>query len=315
MSTVLSCKLERNPIRGMFKRNYASESVVETYRIQVDAFGRDLTNILSQAILITPVDNDPLPARGSAWAPDPFYGLYTDEYNITSWNEQQKYYAVEVSYTPIQPNESNTGEEPGSNDNPLLWPTVYDVQFIEEEYVVEVAKNVQAFTGTNFTRAALTEGPVTNSAGDESEDPLVDVDRIAVIKATKNVASIDDIIGLNADFIRTTNSDTYVGVGPRRLKFLGCESGGRNVANGYVYYPRTVSVGIYKTTDRDLNNVGFNYIKDGEKVRRLVKDPETDEMVPTTTPLFLTNAGGQSDDATKVSYRYLEEVAYTGLLS
>jgi hypothetical protein len=79
-------------------------------------------------------------------------------------------------------------------------------------------------------------------------------------------------------------------------------------------------VKLNKTTDRKVNNVGWKYWKlhNGQPERflfreRLPDDTETFENV--SEPQFLTTAGGKATfGPTQIRWRYLDEVAYAGLL-
>lgn len=308
---VTSCVREREFGQASLSYKYGGESVTERFRIDMDAQSLDWPTILSQAQALGG-GNTPPPARGAAWPANPTYGLYAKEYQFRVDPQRVTRCYLDVQYLPVESGESNPSQ---STTNPLLWPAEYDIQYIEEEFVIEEARNVEAFTGTNHTRAANTLGPVVNSALDETEEPLVDTERVAVVKIVKNVASLNSIVSQNINFARTTNSDTFLGASARRAKFIGAESGGRQVANGIEYFPMITSVAIYKTTDRILNNVGWNNINfGGDKVKYMVTDDETDELIEPSAPGFLTLAGGRSTSPVKITYRYLDAVSYAGLL-
>lgn len=307
---VTSCKFHREFGEADLSYRYGNESVTGVYIIGMNAIADDWATTLAQAqALGSP--NDAPPQRGAAWPANPGYGLYAKKFRLRPDPNLPTQAYLTVTYEPLEPGESN----PETSTNPLFWPAEYDVQYMEEEFVIEEARNVEAFTGTNHTRTANTLGPVVNSALDETEEPLVDIERIAVVKIRKNVPSLNAIVTQNVNFARTTNSDSFLGAGARRAKFIGAESGGRQIANGIEYYPMLTSVAIYKTTDRVVNNVGWNNIDfGGTKVKYMVEDDETGDLVAPSAPGFLTLAGGRSTQPVKITYRYLDAVSYASLL-
>lgn len=306
---VAACTFVRDFGSAELSNRYTDESISARYIITLDAASDDWPTILEQAQAISGGGNTAPPLRGESWPTNPGYGLYAKRFTMRLENAENSLLRVllDVSYLPLDAGEPDPGTSP---DNPLFWPAEYDIQYAEEEFVVEQAKNVEAFTGAGgYGRPAGTLGPVTNSAGDETEEPLVDVERVAVVKIVKNVPNLDTIVSVNTNYARTTNSDNFLGAGPRRAKFIGAESGGKQNANGIIYYPMTVSVAIHKTTDRVVNNVGWNNLDfDGKKVKYTVNNDDP------SSPQFLTLSGGRTTAVTKVTYRYLDEVSYAGLL-
>ena len=145
---------------------YADESVTARYVITLDAPSDDWPTILAQAqSLTTSGSTYAPPQRGELWPTNSDYGLYAKRFTMRLEDPEKslKRILLDVSYLPLDPGEPDPGNSP---DNPLFWPAEYDIQYAEEEFVVEQARNVEAFTGAGgYGRPAGTLGPVTNSAG------------------------------------------------------------------------------------------------------------------------------------------------------
>lgn len=302
---------------GSLSRRYSDEGAWEKFRVTLDTATSSIVTACNSARAANPTQ---FPLRGQAWPEHPTYGLYADSFDADIISETAAIWEITVRYAPLQPNESDTE---GSNDNPLLWPAVFGLEWIEREVAITEARNVEAFTGVNHSRSALTLGPVVNSALQEFDEGIFDSIREAVLVITRNVPSINDVLAIERDYGLTCNSDTVFGIGPRRYKYLGVETPGRQVANGIVYFPRVIRVAILKTTDKVVNNVGWHNLDfGGNIVKYKVRDVddngsaiEPPVYVDPAEPGFLTMAGGRSTTATKVTYRYLTEVPYAGLLS
>jgi hypothetical protein len=208
-------------------------------------------------------------------------------------------------------------------ENPLLRPPVFDVDYQDTEYVVKQARNVTALTG-GFTRPSGTLGPIVNAAFRRPDEPIVRTKRIGIITITQNYADLGEILDLNEDYQETTNSDS-VALGSktfaaRRLKYELTRSGGKQIEGDYPpYYPGTTEIGIYKTTDLIVDNVGYEYwvAADSAYVRAKDRDGE-DTAEPVNLNLDGTlKASSVIGDTGPISltYRDLTEVAYSGFFS
>jgi hypothetical protein len=311
-----TCTIDIRSSGGTITRRYSDDSVTERFLVKLDVATRDLISVLNSARAANPTQ---FPLKGQSWPSNPTYGLYADSFQLEPRNEFQTQWFVTVTYTPLKAGEHNTE----GSGNPLLWPAVFAVDWIEYDEAVTKARNVEAFTAAGaFNRPALTLGPCTNSAGGEFEEGVFETTRDAVLSITKNVATLNEVLSLEGTYAKTTNSDTVYGVGPRRYKYIGVETSGIQTANGISYYARTVRVQVMKTTDRAINNVGWHNINfDGKKVKYKVrKQDESGAAIEPAVyedaqePGFLTLAGARSEAATTVSYRWLTEVPYAGLL-
>lgn len=300
---------------AMFRYDYRDEQIRETYRIEMNSSSRDFAGLLASAQSTTSGWTNPIPARGAIYPSSTgfyAYPIFVEAYEMAIREEREDHIDVQVIYTSLKAGES-AREKP---TNPLQWPAEYAITWIEEEYVIEKALNVEAL-GKQNKRPANTWGPVVNGALQEFDEPLMDTRRTPVLQVTYNVGGLQAAIDLNEQYEFTTNNAEFLGAGPRRARFLVAETSGRLSANGFDYYQMTISIMIRKTTDRVVNNVGWNYLDDNLKLRRiLVEDGEADDLVPTSEPKFLKANGDKADAGTAptITYRYLEEVDYGPLV-
>lgn len=250
----------------------------------------------------------------------PQHGVRLDEaywfalnFNVDRNQNHRNHWDITVQFTPPPEGED---EEQQTEDNPLDRPPVYDIQYIEQEYVIKEARNRTSF-GTVFTRAPGTLGPIVNSCWKRPDEPLVDTERNCIIVIEKNYASLGDIMALNETYQRTCNSDTCdVGgqsISANRLKYLCTRSGGRQQEGDVVYYPGITEIELKKTTDLTFDNVGYEYWDDdaADFVRAKDKDGE---FVGDPVNLNLDGTKNESDPIT-LTYYHLSEVAYSSFFS
>jgi hypothetical protein len=313
------CVLDIKASGGTLSRRYSDESVTERFRVRLDTASRSLPTILNLARAANPTQ---FPLRGQAWPAAATYGLYADNFQFTPVGDLQKDWHITVTYMPLKPGEPDTE----GDDNPLNWPATYSIEWAEREEAVVEARNIatQGQSSPGGTRNANTLGPLVNSAGEEFEESVFRTVRRAVLSIHKNIASLDQVLSVEANYADTTNSDTVYGIGPRRYMYYGVESSGVQTANGINYYARTIRVMLDKTTDRYFNNVGWNYCtfvggQNGEsKLTRFkvkASDDENDEAeVDSPEPQFLLLSGLKSTTAVTIGYRALQEVPYASLL-
>lgn len=229
----------------------------------------------------------------------------------TIWN-------FDVTFSPPPSGEDDDQQNP----NPLLRPPVFNVEYIETEYVVKQAKNQTALTG-GFTRPIGTLGPIVNAAFRRPDEPIVRTRRIPVIVIEQNFPDLGVILDRNEDFQDTTNSDSITlgskTFDPRRLKFEVCRSLGKQLENDIVFYPGVTEIQILKSTDLILDNVGFHYWDAAENSYIRAKDSEGNETAePVNLELdgTLKATGGVGDTGTTtITYRDLDEVAYSDFFS
>lgn len=289
------------------------------YKYQAD-LGQNIANPRTAMAIAQSLGPNPLPIRRAVLAGSPLDGasLYVNEIHGERTKEHREVWMFDVSFAPAPKGE----DEDQQNENPLLRPPVFGVRYIEEEYVVKQARNVQSLgvdigAGGPF-RAAGTLGPIVNGASRRPDEPIVRTRRRAVITIAKNFADLGTIMDMNEDYQDTTNSDSVV-IGnktfsPRRLKYEVTEDGGKQVENNITFYPGLTEIGIHKTTDLILDNVGFEYYTGGGADNKLIRAKD-DEGLDTAEPVNLSLEGFLILGTTQITYRDLEEVAYSGFFS
>ncbi len=239
--------------------------------------------------------------------------LFANNISGRRTNENRQVWKFDVTFGPPPEGEDETQQE---QDNPLLRPPIYGIDYIDEEYVVEQARNVEAL-GVEFAagapyRAADTLAPITNGAGIRPDEPIVRTRRRGVIRIQRNYADLGTILDMNEDYQDTTNSDEIT-IGnktfsPRRLKYELTREGGKQIENGITYYPGVTEIAIHKTTDLIIDNVSFSYYTVAGALKRFLDD----DGEPLADPQNITRSGLQSSSKTTITYRDLEQVAYAG---
>jgi hypothetical protein len=294
-----TCTLQK--VTGTGDRK-AKHSVTHTYLFLGDAVIENPLDVIAQAQSTGP---RPVPGYGAQLAS---YFLFCQTIQADHTTERRDSWLINANFGVPEPGED---EEQQEQPNPLNRPAVYDLQYIEQEYVIEQARNVEEF-GSGFVRAANTLGPIVNAAYRRPDEPIVDTERNAVIVIEKNYPSLAAIMALNESFQRTCNSDSCnVGgqnISARRLKYLVTRSLGRQQEGDIVYYPGVTEIELKKTTDLKLDNVGYEYWEpiDGDYERAKDKDGQF-----TADPVNLDLLGElNTGSTTSITYRYLEEVAY-----
>lgn len=312
---------KRRDVSGQFRWNFKDESIQETYWIYLDGNDNDMVSVIGQAQATNQGFTNPLPYRGAPY-PSPYgFGINVDSYSFRTLDDSRSIIECSVTYTTVK-----GGEERESNyTNPLQAPTEFGISWIEEERVIERGYNKEPL-GPGGHRKANTLGPIVNGALQEFDEPLVDTVRHPVLVIKYNVsaaAGLSEVVAINEQFQWTTNSDRFLGADPYRCKFLAADTPGKEVANGVAYFPITVTIAFLKSTDKILNNVGWNErmrVDPANPATGLqvikVRDPDSGEMVRPSEPVFLSLDGWKAPDkeTPTITYRYLEPKPYASFL-
>lgn len=281
------------------------------FDFQVD-LGEIVINPLLAIAMAQAIGPEPVPQRLSQLT-----GHFLFATSIAAKRQSNRnYWGITVTFT--RPDGGQ--DERQFNPNPLERPPLYNVTYQEQEYVVKRAKNVEAM-GFNFdsgVREANTLGPIVNSAFRRPDEPIIRQRRVGIITIERNLADLGDVMDRNEDFQDTTNSDEITlgnkTFSARRLKFEVCESPGRQEENDVVFFPSITQISIYKTTDLQFDNVGFEYWDVADGLFKRAKDGAGEE---TAEPINLNLDGtpkvpgilGDSGPST-ITYRDLTETAY-----
>lgn len=290
--------------------NFASEGVGTTitkmYLYDYESTTDDVNAVLAAAQAET---SSPVPYPNQQYAVG--VGLYATNFNLVPTGESSKDWVITVTWSaPSEGSLSNL------DIHPLLRPPKTSINFIEKEVVIEQARNVEAL-GYQGARAANTPGPIVNGALGEPGEPLLDTEWDGVINIRRWVSDINAVLTLNKTYNRTCNSDTVFGstlqglFPPRTLKYQVSQSSEQQEQDNIPFYEINTSIEILKTTDRTINNVGWKYIDDtGE-----LDDVGNFRGGNAGEPEFLTNAGKITSTPGTITYRHLDEVAYSGLVT
>lgn len=275
-------------------------------------------------------------ARVPAWGEEYSFGGFTDTdsflQNITWRRPSPEHHFglwhFDLSYGPARNLDPGIFTEP----NPLLWPVVFDLDWISEQVPLDAARVVEDLS--HVGRSANSLGPVINSCGVEFTEPLLKTVYYPILIAKKNYATLDEIVALNLAYQGTTNDGTYFGASQRKAKYLQTASGGRQQVNGQVYYPGTTRIWFKRATwDRPVLNNGWShfrieggdYLLDDAGNPKLFKnkvhdnpaaaaDAEPDADCSEPLNLALDGTLQPSDtSALYLTFRDLEEVDYTGI--
>lgn len=337
MTLTVECKRLPTAERGSSNQNQ-QRNYTKVFRIkQTDTGSRaGVKSLITAAQAV--MSGDPIPVYGDEYtdAGDTDEDSYAMDFGW-EWPhpaDKPKVLDVTVGFQPLQGgNTHGRLIEP----DPLSWPIEYWIEWTEEQVVLQEATNVEELT--SIGRSALTLGKVVNACGVEFSEPLMRTVYYPVIHAQKAYESLADITALDLAFQNTTNSDTFFGAALRKAKYLGTESGKVQKINGTSLYMGITRVWIKDATwDRKVLNNGWNHFQlnaaksailndvDGkpglfpnrvqDDADTFESDSSTEPSVASTEPLNLGLTGlllAPGTDPTYVTYRDLNEVAYSGL--
>lgn len=292
------------------------------------------------AVVIAAQTASQLPLKGATYSFDGTTDADSFLHEI-SWErafsaDRQRRWLVTCKYAPA---ENLDPGQIGEND-PLLWPVEYWLDWVEEQVVLREAKNVDVLPNAgDLPRAANTLGPVVNACGVEFTEPVMKTVYHPILNCQKAYATLDEIIALNLTFQGTTNNATFFGADPRTAKYLITESGRIQRLNGASFYMGITRIEFKKETwDRKILNNGWSHFEldggggggDPFAAKRnasggrmffknmVYDDPDADEAADPNTacsePLNLDiNGFLAGDDAIYLAYRDLEEVDYAAI--
>ncbi len=285
------------------------DTVTHVYLVTYDAVPTDFYAAFDAA---KSASGSPVPARGAQLSGSS--GMYAGTITPTQ-TPVRTLWEWTVTYSRPQP-EDLSNLTSGYTSNPLLMPPIYNIDYMDREYVIEKATNVEALShgdGKGGNRAADTLGPIVNAAGKRPDEPLMDTERLEVLVIRRNYASLAAIVSLNRTYKRTTNSDTVQGYAARELRYLLTRSEGVQNLNGIEYWPATTAILAEDTTDLTLDNVGYEYWDAADADWKRAVDANGDAMAE---PINLKLDGDEAgDNTTTITYRHLTAVAYASLFS
>jgi hypothetical protein len=311
----MACTLQNTSVDAA--RDY-KDSVVYTYQADL---GTVVVNPLTALAMAQSMGPTPVPARRAALA-----GSFLFANNIRGERtSNRQVWQFDVTFGPPPEGE----DEDQQNENPLLRPPVFGIDYQDTEYVVKQARNVDDFVCVNGQRRPpLTLGAIHNTAFKRPDEPILRTRRLPVITIAKNYADLGAIMSLNENYQDTTNSDsitlgthTFVA---RRLKYELTREGGKQIENGITFFPGVTEISINKTTDLVLDNVGFDYavvpaVGNDFAFHQRAKDADgEDSAEPVNLKMDGSLAGSGvigGDAAIQITFRDLAPVAYSSFFS
>lgn len=201
---------------------------------------------------------------------------------------------VTVDYSSIAVDE----DEPTQNDDPLTKPVEWSGSFVQFQEPV-VRDN--------------TNQPVVNTAGDAFvPPPMRDVSYPSIV-AVKNYASVN--LAFWSSYSDAVNSDTFLGLEPRKVRVRSIEWDERFRGNSTPYYQvrftflvRNIDYGDgFQGHDFSIQNVGFRE-KIGANEPKNIKDAKGNDIAE---PALLRSDGQKLDDLANV--HYVKHKVYTEL--
>ena len=318
------------------------DSVTRTYRTKFDGPQTDQVAVFEAQLAATiagditakpPQDGGQFSAATAAY-------LFAKTFTITPVNNNLSVWDTVVVWTTPDPGTTGNQLQP----NPLLRPPVFNVEYIEVEYPIELGQNLQALAhgGADGTlRAAFTNGDLVNAAGKRPDEPQMDTERNAVLTIERNYPSLADIVAVNLAFHRTTNLGNFQGFASETLKYMVTDSIGQRTEGDFTYFPGVTRIEQKETTLRVIQNKGYAYFDDDAQkfIPGTPGDPDASPPVSATEDKWEPISGGGvwegkdpiSDlwnlklDGTRIDkdnpaaetwiqYRYLKRIPYAPLL-
>lgn len=300
----------RSP-QAQLNGDYENESFQLEYWIYINEKSLDIPTIfkLAQA----PGFTNSLPARMQKYPFSSNYDLYATSFVLKALDNHLTTYSCTVTFTALPPfGLSRT-------DNPLDWPPEIRIaSWIEEEYVITHGWNREAL-GHGNSRPANTYGPIVNGALQEFDEPLMGTRRWPVISIRRNVpgsTGLLHVVAIHEQYKESTNSVPFLGAPSLSCEYKGVLCSDLQRLNGVDYFTLDISILIRDTTAKTINNVGWNNLDfDGFLTVCKVRDPDTNELVRPSEPVFLTALGGRAakGETPTITYDYLRFVDYNPL--
>jgi hypothetical protein len=289
---------------------------------------------------------DALPLRGDNYS----YGGLTDldafalEFSgRRPWPKTySKRWHITVKYGPPEGDADALVE-----DDPLLWPPEYWVEWTEESVPLTDAKIVEDLS--HIGRPVFSNGPIVNAAGEGTIDAQMKTIYYPVLCCQKAYETLEEIVALNTAYQDSTNSIAFFGSAPRTARYLLTESGRMQRAGQQAVYFGITRIWFKAATwDRLILNNGFmhlrrqnaggtgDYFRDGngrpmlhrfmlpqtqfndDGTEKFVIDEETGKRVYVESPEPANlGLGGlvlpKDAPAINLHYRYLNELPYAGI--
>lgn len=234
-------------------------------------------------------------------------GLYARDIVIKPGEDYTKFWDIDVTWRPLDP-----GQSPGDADvDPLTRPARYWLEFQEQSRIVETAWNLDEFKDPTdaVTRAADTLAPITNTAGQDYDEPIHETDQLVIVAMEKNYATLQTVLDIHNTYHRTLNSNgSFFGAAPMHARFEGITTGQPENESGVQFWRGVTRVAFSKTPFvREIVNRGWQYYDAGGALKKW----------DGAEPVLLAANGKRLGDGlvgNNVRYRTRELVDYTGVI-
>lgn len=290
-----------------------SDSLIYKYMITTDEVIIDPVQVYTLARSLA--NSDPLPAkRAQLIAGGQATNLYAMSHNFNMDETKKTVWWCDVEFS-IPPQE-DSGDQGMYALHPLLRPPTFQLDMIDKTVPIEEAWNLEKFTHPKCLREIGSWGPVTNTAGQETVDPITITEHDGIITITRNLTSYTAALNWINNYRRTTNSDQIGPFGPRTMRFQVTKCGPILHDDNIPYVESSTTIFLEKSTDVRLNNVGYKRITGDGKYEDINGSGET-----VSEPKFLDMHGQESWEtdpetqekkrkAVTIGYRFLNPVSY-----
>ncbi|MEM8668722.1 MAG: hypothetical protein AAGG48_14475 [Planctomycetota bacterium] len=306
--TVQSCHLVRNRFR-LVNREFIYYG---KYRIETDDRSQSAYEVLSQATLSLP---DPFPDYFATYS---LYGTsdpsaFMQEADCDAQDDKTtSIWIANAVWSPIRNTEASDTHT--SRSNPLSRPVIYSREWEEISVPVEKGWNNEALTG--ISRAADTEGPIQNAAGQEPSTPILSTKRIPVIVAKKNYATLNEIDAIESTYGDSLNTGTFGAYSAGECLFRGITASQARYEGGVQFYTGTTRIACQKGGwSYAMVNRGYKFLDSGVLTEATALDDSGNE-VPVAEPINLELDGSRTPDGsigTIINYRTKPRISFSGI--
>lgn len=273
---VISCKLQgpRNATFGLKNQRTATL----TYKIQTNTARSAAMAVKLQAQAAGP---DALPVEYGFYNAGGYIdlGVYCTSISmVQDGGDDHLNWTATATFGPLPDNQTPLDMV----INPLQRPNRYWTESLE--IVRPVEKDING-------------RPIRNAAGQEFIDPIMEEENLTVLCVQKNMANLQDVLDLNADYGGRLNEKTFFGGEAKTWKCGPIVTGPIMYENGFSFYSPVIR--LFHNPDtwlRRIVNQGFqhyNNVTDKKLVRAVDDNGE-----PTTEPVLLKADGTKLAAAT-----------------
>lgn len=273
-----------------------------TYRVEMSSTSYGPANVLEHAQSYKP---DPIPKLWQKYRIDSDFDNYAFCQSRTveqTEDNKRTWWKVNCEWRPLNPGE----DQDDSTTHPMSRPVRYRVEHATYTENIEKDKDGES---------------VVNGAKQEFDTALQQEVSHMVLVATKNFATLQDVIDLNLKYAMHVNTTTFHGASKRKCLCypISCSN---LIREGKVeYYQATFHIEFRDDTwDRRYINQGMKYLKAGV-LTNVFAENEDGEEVQVNEPMLLDSAGamlaanttGTVANGGILEFRVRDEISFSGL--